>query len=375
MRHALGFLAVLLAVALPSLSRAQVDRLPADIVEPREDVLAIPKAPKGFVQERVGPVTWAYDPSATSLAHDLAALAPKAWRAVTAELGVSVPAELTIRIARGPKDMIALAPRGAPPPSYAVGVAYPALGLIILSVVEPNRWMPPDLRSVLTHELSHVALYRATKGQRLPLWFVEGLAVQQAREQNLSRIQTLWEASVSGGLLPLSALSRNFPSTPHAVNLAYAQSADLVRHMLRDEDDRDAMADVIKRVSEGASFDRAVLASYRLDLPYLDREWRQSLRERFHLTPLVLTGSVLWGGIAVLAALAFVRRRKQHREKLLRWAEEEALHERAIAALEMQRRTAEREELIARAGSALSDLAREPEVPTIEHDGQQYTLH
>jgi len=373
-RNVLGVV-LLLAVALPGSTRAQVDRLPADIVEPREGTFAIPKVPKGFVQERVGPVTWAYDPSATSLAHDLAALAPKAWRTVTAELGVSVPAELTIRIARGPKDMIALAPHGAPPPSYAVGVAYPALGLIILSVVEPSRWMPPDLRSVLTHELSHVALYRATKGQRLPLWFVEGLAVQQAREQNLSRIQTLWEASVSGGLLPLSGLSRNFPTTPHAVNLAYAQSADLVHHMLRDEDDRDAMADVIKRVSEGAAFDRAVLASYRLDLPYLDREWRQSLRERFHLTPLVLTGSVLWGGIAVLAALAFVRRRKQHREKLARWAEEEALHERAIAALEMQRRTAEREELIARAGSALSDLAREPEVPTIEHDGQQYTLH
>ncbi len=368
-------LVVVFAMTLPSASQAQLDRLPADVVVMREGVFEIPKAPKGFVEQRIGPVTWAYDPSATSLAHDLSALAPKAWRTLTAELGVAVPPELTIRIARGPKDMIALAPRGAPPPSYAVGVAYPALGLIILSVVEPNRWLPPDLRSVLTHELSHVALYRATKGNHLPLWFVEGLAVQQAHEQNLSRIQTLWEASVSGGLLPLSALSRSFPTTPHAVNLAYAQSADLVRHMLRDEDDRAAMSDVIERVAEGASFDRAVLASYRLDLPYLDREWRQSLRERFHLTPLVLTGSVLWGGIAILAAFAFVRRRRQHHEKLARWSEEEALHERAIAALEMQRRSAEREELLARAGSALSELAREPEVPTIEHDGQQYTLH
>jgi hypothetical protein len=84
---------------------------------------------------------------------------------------------------------------------------------------------------------------------------------------------------------------------------------------------------------------------------------------------------VLWGGIAVLAAFAFVRRRRQHHEKLARWAEEEASHERALAALELQRRTLEREELTARIHAAMPDLGREPEVPTIEHDGQQHTLH
>lgn len=348
--------------------------LPADVLAPHGS-LAFPSVPKGFVEKRVGPVTWAYDPSSESLAKELSALAPGAWRSITAELGVTVPADLTIRIARGPKDMIALAPKGAPPPSYAVGVAYPSLGLIILSVVEPSRWLPPDLKSVLTHELSHVALHRAVKGHPLPLWFVEGLAVYQAREQNLSRIQTLWEASVAGGLLPLSTLSRSFPTAPHQVNLAYAQSADLVQHMLREPDDRENLANVVERVAGGAPFDRAVLAAYRLDLPYLEREWRQSLRERFQLTPLLLTGSALWVGIAILFVFAVVRRRREKREKLARWAEEEALHERAIAALEMQRRAAEREEQIARAGSILPELIREPEVPTIEHEGQQYTLH
>ena len=370
-----AWLTALLCVPWLTPTPARADAPPADVVAAPDRVLELPQVPAGFVEKRVGAVTWAYDPSATSLAHDLAAGLPESWRNVTKELGVKLPGNLTIRIARGPKDMTALAPRGAPPPSYAVGVAYPALGLIILSVVEPNRWLPPDLSSVLTHELSHVALYRATKGQPLPLWFMEGMAVHQAREQNLARIQTLWEASVAGELIPLSALSRSFPSTPHAVNLAYAQSADLVRHMLSETEDRVALHEVIKRVGAGTPFDRAVLAAYKLDLPYLDRDWRQSLRERFHLTPLLLTGSVLWGGIAVLAAFAFVRRRRQHHEKLARWADEEARQERALAALELQRRTLEREELAARIGAAMPDLGREPEVPTIEHDGQQHTLH
>ncbi len=344
------------------------------VAVPNSD-LFLPKVPRGFVEKRIGAVTWAYDPSATSLANDLAEALPKAWRRVSSELGVTVPGNLTIRIARGPKDMKALAPQGAAPPSYAVGVAYPALGLIILSVVEPNSWLPPDLSNVLVHELSHVALYRATNGQPLPLWFMEGMAVHQAREQNLARIQTLWEASVSGELIPIERLSRSFPATPHAVNLAYAQSADLVRHMAQEPDDRAALIQVIKRVAAGTPFDRAVLAAYKLDLPYLDRDWRQSLRERFHLTPLLLTGSVLWVGIAALAALAFVRRRRQHHEKLERWAEEEARHERAMAALELQRLTMEREEMTALVGAVMPDMGREPEVPTIEHDGQQHTLH
>ncbi len=371
----LGLLATLLAACLMppgALADAPAPHAaPADVVRAPERAIAIPKVPKGFVEKKIGAVTWAYDPSATSLARELSTALPEAWRKVTGELGAEkISPNLTIRIARGPKDMSALAPVGAPPPSYAVGVAYPALGLIILSVVEPNRWLPPDLNSVMVHELSHVALHRATKGQPLPLWFMEGMAVHQAREQNLARIQTLWEASVAGELMPLEALARNFPTTPHAVNLAYAQSADLVRHMLREPDDREALRKVIHRVAAGVAFDRAVLAAYKLDLPYLEREWRQSMRERFHLTPLVLTGSVLWVGIAVLAAFAFVRRRKQHHEKLARWAEEEARHERALAALELQRRTLEREE-----AARLAELSRETEVPTIEHDGQQYTLH
>lgn len=353
---------------------AQVS-LPADVIAPHT-VVALPTLPPDFVEARVGPVTWAYHPSSESLAKELSAISARAWRTITEELGVQVPADLTIRIARGPKDMVALAPAGAPPPNYAVGVAYPNLGLIILSVVEPNRWLPPDLKPVLTHELSHVALHRAVQGHPVPLWFTEGLAVYQAREQNLSRIQTLWEASVAGGLLPLSSLSLSFPTAPHQVNLAYAESADLVRHMLRDSDDQEKLANVVQRVAEGASFDRAVLAAYRLDLPYLEREWRQSLRERFQLTPLLLTGSALWVGIAILFVFAVWRRRREKRQKLARWAEEEALHERAIAALEMQRRVAEREEEVARDGNALPpEMLPEADVPTIVHDGRQHTLH
>jgi hypothetical protein len=360
--------------AAPSALRADDKPVPPDVLAPLESTLALPPLPTGFVEETVGPVTWAYHESSADIARQLEAQLPRTWRELTGELGAPVSSKMTIRIARSPKEMARLAPSAAPPPAYAVGVAYPALGLVILSVVNPETWLPPDLSAVLTHELSHIALHRAVAGRPLPRWFVEGLAVRQAGEQNLARVRTLWEAAIVDEVLPLSALSANFPSRPHEVNRAYAQSADLVEHMLRNENDRARLPILLRHVAAGMAFEEAVLESYHVDLAYLDLEWRQALGERFRVLPLVLTGTALWGGIAVLAAVAFVRRRREHHAKLARWAEEEAAHERAMQALEMQRQAAVREQE-ARESSVVGPLSTESGVPTIEHDGQRYTLH
>lgn len=367
--------AIALSLASVMTPDARADT-PPDVVSGETSALLIPERPESYEWEQTEGVTWEYHPSSASIVRDLQAALPQVLRSIERELGSAARDDLVVRIAKGPEDMARLAPQNAPPPSYAVGVAYPALGLIVLSVVAPDSWLPPDIQRVFVHELSHVSVYRAANGNRLPLWFVEGLAVHQAGEQNLSRIRTLWEAAVVGEILPLSELSQRFPTRPHQVNRAYAQSADLVEHLLRTTDDRAALPELLAHVASGKSFEDAVLATYRTDLATIDREWRQALSERFRVLPLVLTGTALWGGIAMLAVVAFVRRRRQHHEKLRRWGDEEAAYERALAALELQRQMNLREELALRQGYPLPvPLPREPGVPTVEHDGQRYTLH
>jgi hypothetical protein len=350
-------------------------RGPLDLNLSARELALVPDAPADFSDERIGRVRMRFHPSDEGIARRLEAKIPAALRKVTAELGISHDQELEIRIARGPRDMAALAPRSSPPPPYAVGVAYPALGLIILSVVDPQSWFPPNLGEVLTHELSHIALYRAAGERHLPLWFVEGLAVHQAGEHRLQRIQTLWEAAVVDDVLPVSSLSAHFPARPNQVNLAYAQSADLVEHLLRSRTDRSRLAELLAEVKAGSPFEQGLLATYHVDLSYLEREWRRSLGERYRVLPMLLTGTALWGGIAILAVVAFLRRRKQQREKLSRWAEEEAQEDRA------------RNEVPLTPALSTSPTAPEPElfvvvtqsrdsaVPTIEHEGQRYTLH
>jgi hypothetical protein len=373
----------LLAASLVLFSGAALAEAPRQEPVPADVVAAVPEVPlpalpSGFIEKRIGEVRWAYHPRDAEIARDLWAKFPASFRKVTQELGRPVAGALTIRIARGPEDMRRLAPQGSPPPRYAVGVAYPALGLIVLSVVSPESWFPPDIGAVLTHEISHVALHRAVGGHDVPLWFAEGLATQQAGEHRLARVRTLWEAAVAGDVLPLDVVSRSFPERPHAVNLAYAQSADFVRHMLQSSSDRQRLPRLLAQVAEGASFEQAVLVAYRMDLAYLERDWRQGLGERFRLLPLVLTGTALWAGIAILVIVAFARRRRDQREKLAHWEHDEAEADRALVALQQ----AESPPGLGAAGEprvlhvyALPGSLREAGVPTIEHEGQRHTLH
>lgn len=334
----------------------------------------VPAPPSDFREQRVGGVTLRFHPSDEGVARRLTTRLPAALRKVANELGISPQQQLELRIARGPRDMLALAPEESAPPAYAVGVAYPALGLIILSVVDPQSWFPPNLDEVLKHELSHVLLYRAAGERHLPLWFVEGLAVHQAGEHRLQRIQTLWEAAIVDDVLSISSLSSRFPTRPQQVNLAYAQSADLVEYLLRSQTDKTRLTELLRTTQSGASFEQALLSSYRIDLAYLERDWRRSLGERFRVLPMLLTGTALWGGIAVLAAIAFVRRRRDQRVKLERWAEEEAQEDRARAEaaapaplLSITPSSPEPELFVL--------ITQDSAVPTIEHEGQRYTLH
>lgn len=365
-----------MSLALPQRTRADA-HAPRDLVVASE--LIVPKLPADFLTRNSGGARMAFHPQDEGIAGRLLAGLPKALLRVADELGVARDQEFEIRIARSPAEMARLSPRNAPPPAYAVGVAYPALGLIVLSVVDPQSFFPPNLNDVMTHELSHVLLHRAAGQHPLPLWFVEGLAVHQAGEQRLSRVQTLWEAAVVDEVLSTAELSQRFPTRPRQVNLAYAQSADLVEYLLRSEANRTYLVALLREVKAGRPFEQALLSAYGVDLPYLEHEWRRSLSERYRVLPMVLTGTALWGGIAVLVVVAFIRRRKDQRQRLSRWAEEEAREDRALSA----QNTANAGLPLLSPGATelnpelfvIAAHTRDSAVPTIEHEGQRYTLH
>jgi hypothetical protein len=241
-----------------------------------------------------------------------------------------------------------------------VGVAYSALHLVIISLRDPKTAEAVDLPEVLKHELVHVGLFDATQGHHIPRWFNEGLAVNLSGESHVARLRTLWDATLSKTLIPLDDLDKSFPDDAQKVGIAYAESADFVRFLMRDED-RSRFGSLIERVRKGAPFDRALSDAYADSTRKLEYQWHEELEKRFSFWPMLTGSSMLWAIIMGMLVVAWVRRRRKSKETLARWAKEEAEEDRLRAA-------------VVEVAAETSFLARRS-VPTIQHDGEWHTLH
>jgi hypothetical protein len=278
-----------------------------------------------------------------------------------------------------------LAPEGAPYPAYAVGVAYSRIGLVLLSAEAPTGSAPDQLKETFRHELAHVALYDAVGGASVPLWFNEGLAVHLSRENTFARTQNLWLAVVSGNLLPLGTLESHFPNDTVGVPLAYAQSADIVRFLLRQEE-LERFTLLIKRLQRGQSFDAALYDAYGMDQYSLEQAWRGDVENRFTVWPIVFGGTATWTVSMVLIGLAWRRKRQKERLTYNRWAREEAVEElRKLRELGAHLRLVQSTPRPPAPPPSGADepLARMPvemprtdvPVPRVEHEGDWHTLH
>ena len=330
--------------------------------EPFEALLPVP--PTGYETEQIGAVTWTFPISERDRVVPLIESVAERWGEVRNDFGVAIDDHLVIRVARNPREMRALAPIGHQPPDYASGVAYPRWGLILLTMSAPDTWYPPDLDVVLVHELSHVALFRAVDGHVVPRWFGEGVAIHQSEVRLLPRMQSLLRAAAQRSMLRLSELSDRFPNRPHDVNVAYAQSADIIGFLRRTANDELRFQRLIEVIRAGDTFDTALSNAYGWTSVGLEREWRESLRTRYRVVPALLGGTTIWVFAALLVVVAYRRRRRDHHLKLQQMEHREELE-----------RLSTRPPPPPEPQTDKTDVVTDAGVPSVEHDGESHTLH
>lgn len=380
-----SMLAVLLIVLSgPGAALAQDVKLLAphdvpDAIAP-PDAVVIPALPQAFKTRDEGWVRFAFPASQEGRIKVLLEAANEAKADLTEELGRPVLDFVEIRIARTVEEMAALAPLGMPPPDYAEGVAYARSRLIIISLVAPNAAQPPVLPEVLKHELAHVALHDAVGGNPVPRWFNEGYAVHASGESSIVRTRTLWMATLGKRVLPMSDLDRSFPASSDLAAIAYAQSADFVRFLLRKQD-RARFVMFVDRLAQGDKFEASIADAYSADLRRLEFQWREEINKRFSWAPVILGGSLLWVGAFVLIGVGWVKRRRDTRRKLARWAMEEAAEDRRARQAALLQKPPMHVIIRSRADAPVGF----PEPPMrnrdgdvmvkVEHDGRWHTVH
>ena len=370
------FLCTLLALATGGVRGARADvpfmTTPRDapiVVQPER--ITIPSPPKDFVRrDEGGWLHMVYPPGVHEQVEALVREADEMKAKLEADFGATVLSNVEVRVARNPEEMTALAPVEAPPFEYAAGMAYTSLHLVLVTMQAPGTSESVDLPETFRHELAHVALYDAVAGNHVPRWFNEGIAIHESGERGWKRFEVLSQATFGKAIIPLAELDRSFPNDPHEVSLAYAESGDFVRFLLR-QADRSRFASFLERVRAGTPFERALSDAYTTDMRKLEYEWREELAKRYAFVPLLTSsGTLVWVLFIGVLAVGWVRRRRRSKAKLEQWQREDDALDAAIAATpaaSLRDDHAPAHEMIA--------PARPARLPMVEHDGNWYTLH
>ncbi|MEZ4321561.1 MAG: peptidase MA family metallohydrolase [Myxococcota bacterium] len=331
MRFLLPLLFALSAV-LPA--SAQEFTLPIDDVVLEEDA-ELPPIPAGWETVR-GPFVVFHGASEDlDVLLRLSRHAEQVLPQLSRDLKVPLGGTTHVYLADSDTRFRALQPGRAP--TWAEGVAYPSLGLVLLRSPSIRHGQSEPLEQVLRHELVHVLLGRAFAPNQPPTWLQEGLAQVWAGEVGPETTRTLSQGVASGSLLSLAGLSRGFPADPIRARVAYAQSADLIG-WLRDEYGEAAVGELIRQLANGAEIEGAIHSATGDFIDDIDRRWRNRLESSGLSLGVLANTDLLMGLGGVLLVVGGVARRRRFHQRLAEMEAEEAALDDLIAQYLQNRR-------------------------------------
>jgi hypothetical protein len=253
--------------------------------------------------------------------------------------GLPVVDHVEVRLVKHAEDLVGAAPAGRGAPPWAIGVAYPDLGIVTVAVRARNGDLV-DVDKTLAHELAHMALVAALGEGRVPRWLNEGFAWLHSAENSWGRATTLAGAVWRGDLMPLDKLEESFPRGESEVALAYAQSYDFAAFLAsrgryqddRDDGDREPFQRFLREIAHGKTPNAAAFTAYGRSLDQLEGEWMEQARTRYMWLPVGVGTGFLWGIGGILLVFGWMRRRRQAKLRLRQWEIEEALADSQAAA-------------------------------------------
>lgn len=141
------------------------------------------------------------------------------------------------------------------------GQANPELRTLF-ALIRPAEIDDDWVSVVITHELAHLVFDTAVRNpyHYPPSWLNEGLAVYLAEGYGSSDRDEVADAIRDGTLMPLEALTGQFPTTRERFSLAYAESVSAIDFLVRTEGTA-ALVELIRAYGQGKSDDEALRAA------------------------------------------------------------------------------------------------------------------
>jgi hypothetical protein len=198
-------------------------------------------------------------------------------------------------------------------PDWAVGLSFSDRHTII--VAAGGERPPIEVMRTFAHELAHVGIDVARRGQHVPRWFNEGFATLMAQEWTPDRSEKLSRAAAGGQLDSFRELSRSFPAHHLSASLAYDQSFHFVR-WLRAEFGDELYARLFDRIRDGQAFGAALEAETGSSLTQLESRWKTELESSTSFWSILSEENLIFFGAGVLFLITYVVVRRRRRDKL-----------------------------------------------------------
>ena len=197
--------------------------------------------------------------------------------------------------------------RGRPIVAYAL--PHKGLTVIDYSIINTH---PYTLMPILQHELCHLLLHHHIEDGNLPKWLDEGIS--QWVSDGIAEIimerkpSILNEAILSGNLMKIDDLQKNFPNEMRSLLLAYEQSKSFVEYMNR-EFGRNKVIEVLKYLKDGYKIDMAISKSFSIPLDELERRWNKHIRMKTTWVTYLITNiyEILFFIAALIAIYGFFK--------------------------------------------------------------------
>lgn len=269
-------------------------------------------------------IEWWADPGLEGLARLLAGHAP-AFAALPGIGPFDPPEGMRILLLR---DLACLADLGvsAPQPDWVAGLASASAGFVAVRADGPRDRIS-SLRTVLRHELAHVALERHTAGGA-PRWLHEGYAQFAAGAWDWQQAWRLRWAFLRGGSDRLRRISLIFPRDPEGARMAYLLSYTAVQELISLSGDRGLRA-FLAGLGAGERTDQAFRRVFGLTESQFEERWEDSVRARYGLLYTLSRAGVFWLFVSILVVWVASRRRRHNRERLEAMRQAEAREETA----------------------------------------------
>jgi hypothetical protein len=246
-----------------------------------------------------------------NLAQETAEILSRASKTISSKTGLALSREIAVLLASSDADFRSEYRKvtGEEPQEQILAVAFPQLNRILIRRTSLTAIGTGNLPETLAHELLHifVSQFEGARSVHIPLWlneaaaqWVSGRAVTELERQYLAN------SASSGILLPLKELEVRFPSAPQQMNLAYLESYEFLRYLLKTRGE-ESLPRLFAASAKMGGFASAFAKVFGKPVEELEKEWTEQIARTHSFWSQFWRQVTIWHLLTLLALAAFVR--------------------------------------------------------------------